>query len=107
VFKLDTNHIQSVLYSFTGGTDGGRPQSAVVFDSLGNLYGTTVLGGTSNRGTVYKLDLLGNEIVLHSFEGGTDGEYPYSGLMQDSRGHLYGVTSGGGAGHGVIFEITP
>jgi uncharacterized repeat protein (TIGR03803 family) len=97
----------SVLYSFKGGTDGANPFGGLLRDSGGNLYGTTIYGGTGGCndgfgdlgcGTVFKLDTSGNETVLHSFTGTPDGEYPYAGLVRDSSGNLYGTTESGGVG---------
>lgn len=116
VYELspDENGIwkQSVLYSFSGGgPDGGNPSYAdVIFDKAGNLYGTTANGGTNNLGVVFKLSPNGNgdwtETVLHSFAGGVDGQNPYSGLVLDPFGNLYGTTYGGGAyGVGTVFEM--
>jgi uncharacterized repeat protein (TIGR03803 family) len=56
-----------VLYSFTGGADGGLPQAGVIRDPAGNLYGTTAIGGTAGWGVVFKLDTAGNETVLYDF----------------------------------------
>jgi uncharacterized repeat protein (TIGR03803 family) len=87
----------AVLYSFTGLGDGGGPLAPLVRDSAGNLYGTTLVGGQSNVGVVFKVDTAGNETVLHSFIGGCDGAYPrWGGLIRDSAGNLYGTTTGGG-----------
>jgi uncharacterized repeat protein (TIGR03803 family) len=98
----------SVLHGFTGGADGANPYAGLIQDSRGNFYGTTQLGGTSNLGTVFKLDPMGTETVLHSFAGGTDGANPYSGLVQDSTGNLYGTTYYGGApNHGTVFKLDP
>jgi uncharacterized repeat protein (TIGR03803 family) len=98
----------SVLHSFTGGADGANPYAGLIQDSTGNFYGTTQLGGTSNLGAVFKLDPTGTEIVLHSFAGGADGANPYSGLVQDSTGNLYGTTYYGGApNHGTVFKLDP
>jgi len=95
-----------VLYSFTGGVDGGNPQSPLIRDSAGNLYGTTRVGGASNQGVVYKLDATGHEMVLYSFTGGADGAHPYAGLILDSAGNLYGTTyRGGPANAGVVYKV--
>jgi uncharacterized repeat protein (TIGR03803 family) len=100
------------LYTFAGGTgDGADPWSGLVIDSSGNLYGTTMSGGTSGYGTVFELSPNGSgytETILWNFAGGTsDGANPYSALVRDSSGNLYGTTANGGAnGHGIIFEIT-
>ena len=106
VFKLDTSGHQTVLYSFTGGADGGYPYAGVIRDSAGNLYGTTYLGGTANVGVVYKIDTIGQETVLYTFTGGADGSYPYAGVIRDSAGNLYGTTEGGGTVYsGVIYKL--
>jgi len=107
VFKVDRQGNESVLHSFAGSSDGASLESAILVDPAGNLYGTTVLGGTSNSGTAFKIDVNGNETVLHTFLGGTDGTYPYAGLVRDSSGNLYGATTEGGAGYGTIFRIVP
>jgi uncharacterized repeat protein (TIGR03803 family) len=104
VYKLDTASHETVLYSFTGGADGRNPYGGVIRDSAGNLYGTTVEGGTANSGVVYKLDTTGHETVLYSFTGGPDGGGP-SGVIRDSAGNLYGTASGGTAGQGVVYEL--
>ncbi len=86
----------TVLYNFTGGTDGGYPYAGLVRDAAGNLYGTTGSGGSSGFGVIFKLNKKGTETVLHSFTGGSDGEYPYGELVRDAKGNLYGTTAGGG-----------
>jgi uncharacterized repeat protein (TIGR03803 family) len=102
---------QTVIYTFTGGADGANPYYAdVIFDKAGNLYGTTVGGGPNNLGVVFELSPNGNggwnEAVLHSFAGGIDGQNPYSGLVLDPFGNLYGTTYGGGAyGVGTVFQL--
>jgi uncharacterized repeat protein (TIGR03803 family) len=108
VFKLDTAGQETVLYSFTGGPDGGSPGGAVIRDSAGNLYGTTDLGGTANAGVVFKLNPDGRETVLHSFTGLADGGNPVDGLIRDPAGNLYGTAQFGGKGlGGVVFKLTP
>jgi uncharacterized repeat protein (TIGR03803 family) len=114
VFKLDTTGTETVLYGFTGGADGENPYPGLIRDSAGNLYGTTLSGGASGLGVVFKLDTTGVEMVLYSFEGRADGESPFAGLIQDSAGNLYGTTYGGGAfsstcrgGCGVVFKLEP
>jgi len=96
-----------VLYNFSGGTsDGEEPYSGVVRDAKGNSYGTTALGGANGFGTVFKLSATGKETVLYSFRGGTDGAYPYAGLVRDKLGNLYGTTTGGGqADNGTVFKL--
>ena len=104
---------EKVLYSFGNGTDGAYPEAGLIFDAVGNLYGTTYGGGTYGTGTVFELTPTGGgswtEKVLHNFnDNGTDGFYPYAGLIFDAAGNLYGTTSQGGTyGDGTVFELTP
>ena len=106
VYKLDTAGHETVLYSFTGGVDGGSPQNSLTSDSAGNLYGTTYSGGAANMGVVYKLDTAGQETVLHSFRGGADGGTPEAGVIRDSAGNLYGTASiGGKGGVGTVYQL--
>ena len=112
VFKLDTTGTEAVLYSFTGGADGGNPYAGLIRDSAGNFYGSTGNGGTFGHGVVFKLDTTGTETVLHGFTGGTDGSSPIAGLTRDSAGNLYGTTAAGGSGCqgdgcGVVFRLEP
>lgn len=112
VFKLGRAGKETVLHSFIGGvsgqTDGATPQGGLVRDSAGNLYGTTVAGGTQNEGTVFKVDAAGNETVLYTFNGTADGGYPMGNLLRDSAGNLYGTASlGGTLGFGTLFKVDP
>jgi uncharacterized repeat protein (TIGR03803 family) len=103
---------QTGLYDFSGGTDGG-PSAGLIMDAQGNLYGTTSGGGTYDAGTVFKLDMSGNETILHSFSGTNgDGSYPLAALVLDGRGNLYGTTIAGGdtscdapSGCGMVFKL--
>jgi len=111
VFKLDRTGTLKVLYSFAGGDDGGYPQSSLVLDSAGNLYGTTPYEGSGSCaggigcGVVFRVDVTGAETVLHTFTG-TDGIYPFAGLIRDSEGNLYGTTQYGGAsGGGTVYKL--
>jgi len=107
---------ETVLYSFTGGSDGAYPQFVdLAFDSAGNIYGTTGKGGQycdvyGSCGTVFKLTKSGQqwiETTLYAFSGGSDGAVPYGGVALDSHGNLYGTTGFGGAnGFGTVFEVT-
>ena len=98
----------TVLYSFTGGADGGFPSSGLIRDAAGNLYGVTAAGGIFNRGVIYKVSPDGRETTLYSFTGGKDGGTPSADLIQDSSGNLYGTAEQGGAfGAGVVFKLTP
>jgi uncharacterized repeat protein (TIGR03803 family) len=107
VFELTTSGQETVLHSFTGGTDGAEPEGRLVMDKAGNLYGTTYSGGASNAGTVFKVTRKGKEKVLHSFAGGAaDGANPVAGLTVDSAGNLYGTTTAGGSsGNGTVFKV--
>jgi len=103
----------TTLYNFTGGSHGVGPFAGVVLDSAGNLYGTTVLGGDLNCfapdgcGVVYKVNADGTETVLHSFWG-PDGQWPYTPVIRDSEGNIYGTAYNGGSGYwGAVFKIDP
>ncbi len=96
IFKIGNTGEFSVLYTFTGGADGNGPSAGLVEDSEGNLYGTTVAGGANGVGAVFKLSSTGEESVLYSFKGGSDGENPVAPLILDERGNLYGTTQFGG-----------
>jgi len=100
-----------VLYSFTGGADGGDPVASLTVDTAGNLYGTAAEGGdlscgiSGGCGVVFKLDPSGVETVLHTFTG-PDGAVPIAGLLRDAAGNLYGNTGEGGAyGYGAVFKL--
>lgn len=106
---------EKVLYSFTGGSDGGWAYGGVVFDGAGNIYGGTRSGGSNNCGVVYELSpgKHGNwtEKVLYSFPGNQDCEGgPACALTFDSKGNLYGGTvgdspCGGYYYYGIVFEL--
>jgi uncharacterized repeat protein (TIGR03803 family) len=106
---------ETVLYAFTGGTDGGVPAGGVIFDSVGNLYGTTQLGGLasceggSGCGTVFELTPANGNWsfnVLHTFSG-PDGVSPYASMIFDTAGNLYGTTQTGSDNYGVVFKLSP
>jgi uncharacterized repeat protein (TIGR03803 family) len=110
VFLLTPGGTETVLYAFAGGSsDGANPDAGVARDSDGNLYVTTLKGGPSNAGAVYKLTPTRIETLLHAFVGGSsDGATPYATLVEGSDGNLYGTTSAGGSsGDGMVFEVTP
>jgi hypothetical protein len=123
-----------VLHSFVGGADGSTPVASLVSDAAGNLYGTTMNGG-SNKSCIYgaqigcgvvfelsppaKIGGAWKETVLYRFTGGKDGAEPRAGLVFDQAGNLYGTTSEGGnlnipgctdgrvnVGCGVVFELS-
>ena len=101
----------SDIHAFAGSpADGAHPESSLVFDAAGNLYGTTLYGGTWRVGTVFKLAPAGNgqwtESIIYNF--GTNASLPTSGVVFDSAGNLYGEASlGVGAGEGVVYELSP
>lgn len=99
-------HKLRVLYSFTGKKDGSNPHGPLLQDKQGNLYGTTIQGGSSGYGTVFRLSPDGTQTTLYSFSGGEDGHYAYGGLAQDKSGNLFGVTIFGGAyAEGNVFRL--
>jgi uncharacterized repeat protein (TIGR03803 family) len=127
VFELSPlnggSYKETLLYKFgsSGSKDGAYPAGGLVFDAVGNLYGTTEHGGASNAGTVFELSPGSNgwtETVLHSFGGSNDGTYPTSRLAIDAAGNLYGTTIRGGlytrcaysgsySSCGTAFELSP
>jgi uncharacterized repeat protein (TIGR03803 family) len=117
----------SVLHSFLG-SDGAFPSAALISDADGNLYGTTVRGGSTNCiffgdcGTIFELSPTTSEEwqlkTLHAFSGGQEGALPLGPVVFDAAGNLFGTTGYGGrkagtcsqegqAGCGVVFEMTP
>jgi uncharacterized repeat protein (TIGR03803 family) len=116
VFELTRNRgggwTEKVLYSFGKDADASNPETGLIMDAAGNLYGTTFQGGIHNYGTVFKLSPAGGgwtEKILHNFNfNGTDGAWLYSGLVFDRLGNLYGTTLEGGIhGYGTVFELSP
>ncbi len=109
VFRISTNGVLTNLYSFTGPTAGGHPQS-LVQGSDGNFYGTTEAGGMKDAGTVFRISTNGVLTNLYSFTGSNEGAAPYGGLVQGSDGNFYGTTAGnwgvGGTSYGTVFKIT-
>jgi uncharacterized repeat protein (TIGR03803 family) len=104
-----------VLHSFSAfAGDGDSPWAGVILDAAGNVYGTTMYGGSDPGygGTVFKLTPGAKnkwtETVLYSFSGGSDGGVPTGSIVFDSAGNIYGTTMSGGAyGQGVVYEVTP
>jgi uncharacterized repeat protein (TIGR03803 family) len=117
VFELsptvDGGWAERVLHHFNyDGKDGINPVASLMLDSSGNLYGTTLGGGTSDGGTVFELirtaDGNFTEKILHSFTfNGADGVNPYGALVLDNSGDVFSTTSGGGLyGWGTVFELS-
>ena len=105
VFRVTPDGAETVLYSFTGGTDGADPACGLVLDGAGNFYGTAPLSEADGDGTVFELQADGTLAVLHAFAG-RDGANPAAGLIADTKGNLYGTTPEGGAhGYGVVFTL--
>lgn len=107
--------MEHVLYAFTGNDDGGPGPSALIFDSAGNMFGSSV-GGKYGAGNVFEFTPSGQgwtETVLYSFYGApSDGQYPQGIVADAGFNHLFGVTFKGGnndcddAGCGTVFELT-
>jgi uncharacterized repeat protein (TIGR03803 family) len=95
-----------VIYSFSGGVDGGNPVNGLTMGEAGALFGTTTAGGTSGNGVVFRMNGNGTETVLHSFAGGSaDGATPNGGLLKTGA-TIYGTTTAGGAsGQGTVFKL--
>ena len=111
VFKLSPNGTETVLHSFTGGSDGSDPRAGLIMKG-GNLYGTTEYGGANGDGTVFEVTRDGTETVLHVFgDNGLYGAEPEGGLIEDSAGNFYGTTAAGGANGanngGTAFRLAP
>jgi uncharacterized repeat protein (TIGR03803 family) len=110
--------VESILYEFTGLTDGGYPSAGLVFDTQGNLYGTGGFGGANGTGVVFEMSPQTNGWsykVLYSFgayPSSGDGFAPNSPLVFDKAGNMYGITNEGGLtgcfqGCGTVFELSP
>lgn len=114
---------ETVLHTFSGGSDGGRPYGSLIFDSAGNLYGSAGIGGNSSHcqrglgcGVIFELSPSSEgawqETVLYAFNGGAEGVTPAGTLIFDPAGNLYGTTIEGGdlvhcqRGCGVVFELS-
>jgi uncharacterized repeat protein (TIGR03803 family) len=108
VFKLAVDGTFSVVYAFTGGTDGGAPYGSLVQGADGRLYGTTYAGGVSGYGTVFSLGTDGTIATLYAFTGGSDGANPYDAVAIGADASLYGTASqGGDNGQGTVFKLAP
>lgn len=108
VFKIDTAGDETVLHDFGVKNEGGGlyPRSNLVFDSQGNLYGTTAyeVGGSpiDPGGTIFRIDETGNYALLYTF---SSVGYPLAGVVLDAQGNLYGTTYGAGGGHGTVYKL--
>jgi uncharacterized repeat protein (TIGR03803 family) len=120
IFKITSGGTFTVLHNFLGGASGNRPQDGLIQGADGNLYGTTLEGGTVisgsctwGCGTVFKITTSGTFTKLHNFDA-ADGSYPTSPLFLATDGNFYGTASAGGAstacstlGCGTVFAMTP
>jgi len=111
VYSVTTYGKETVVHSFAGGSGGTNPYGALV-NVGGTLYGTTTYGGTGCKsnlegcGTVFSMTADGEEKTIYAFQGGSDGQYPYAGLVEQN-GMLYGTTEEGGAtGNGTVVQLT-
>jgi len=104
---------ETILHSFANQPEGVEPWTgALVFDKQGNIYGTTLGGGTYASGMVYKLSPDGTLTVLYSFDQTPDGSSPFAGVVLDTAGNLYTTAAFGGNlqgeyGAGTVIKITP
>jgi uncharacterized repeat protein (TIGR03803 family) len=106
VFAMSPSGFVTVLHSFAAGSDGDLPSAALIQATDGSLYGTTVGGGSSNLGTVFRITTGGMFAVVYSFTGGAnDGALPSGGVIQATDGNFYGANGGGVAG--TIYRMTP
>lgn len=108
MFRITPSGAYSLLHSFGAAGDGDRPIGPLIQASDGNFYGVSVLGGTNDKGTVFRGTTDGAVTVLHSFGSvAGDGEHPLGPLVYASDGNLYGVTYAGGANNqGTVFRVT-
>jgi uncharacterized repeat protein (TIGR03803 family) len=110
VFKIDSAGNETIVHSFAAGKDGARPNAGLVFDTAGNLYGTTQYGGQAcdgqGCGTVFRISAGGVETVLYRFADVPDGASPLGGVALDSGGNIYGTTWVGGMySYGTVFGL--
>ncbi|MGO8672242.1 MAG: choice-of-anchor tandem repeat GloVer-containing protein [Capsulimonadaceae bacterium] len=107
-FSITTSGVYALLHSFGGTPDGALPGAALVQGLDGDFYGTTVMGGSTNVGTAFKMDASGNVAILHNFDDGTvplDGQYPATSLIQATDGSFYGITLQGGSNFGTAYRM--
>ena len=107
VFRVDTTGKETILYNFTGGSDGCYPAQGLIRDRSGIFYGTTFGCGSSDAGTIFKIDPAGKFTLLHSFAG-SDGAGPWGGhMILDHWGNLYGITQYGGTDKcGTLYRLS-
>jgi uncharacterized repeat protein (TIGR03803 family) len=105
VFRMTEAGAVTIVHSFDGGPQGGSPHTGLIQPRDGNFYGAAKTGG-AGYGTLYKVSPnTGIVTVLHAFTGGSDGATPSATLLEASAGKLYGTTTNGGVGNGVVFRL--
>lgn len=102
IFRMTPAGGFTEIYSFGGQPDGSRPNAGLTLGLDGNFYGSTVLGGVNNLGTIYRVTPAGVVTVMYSFTGGTDGAYPYGTPILGNDGNFYGLTQ-----YATAYKITP
>src|SRR5262249_10193767 len=110
IIRITPSGVVSRLYTFVGPgpNDGGAARYGLIAGSDGGFYGTTLGGGTSDQGTIFKITTNGGFTRLYSFTGGSDGRNPIGRLVQGSDGNFYGATVGGGSTNdfGTVFRFS-
>jgi uncharacterized repeat protein (TIGR03803 family) len=114
IFRITPSGTLTTLYNFcsqTNCTDGGMPWAGLILGSDGNMYGTTIYGGPTGGGEVYKINSTGQPTTVYSFCAQTDcsdGENPEAALLLGADGNFYGTTYDAGSHHyGTVFKLTP
>jgi uncharacterized repeat protein (TIGR03803 family) len=111
VFKVDTSGHETILHAFGSvPNDGAYPESPLAFDSQGNIYGTTIQGGTVGLpgGILFQISAEGSYSVVYDFGGKADGSAPAGPLLPGLDGSFFGTTSSGGVeGPGTVYQLTP
>jgi uncharacterized repeat protein (TIGR03803 family) len=112
VFRVTLDGTVTVMQAFSGNPEGWFPNAPLIQATDGNLYGTTMVGGSSGAGSIFRMTLGGSLSVLYSFKGDLDGAEPIAGLVQGADGNFYGTTNRGGSvtpsgGGGTAFRMTP
>jgi uncharacterized repeat protein (TIGR03803 family) len=106
-FKVSTAGVYTLLHSFANtASDGGYPSGGLTLGSNGNFYGTTQQGGTANQGVVFQMTSAGAITILHNFNAGLDGAFPWGPPILASDGNLYGTASGGAGAFGLLYKVT-
>ncbi len=106
-FKVTTSGTYTLLHSFANtATDGGYPSGGLTLGSNGNFYGTTQQGGSQSQGVVFQMTSSGTITILHNFNAGVDGAFPWGPPILASDGNLYGTASGGAGAFGLVYKVT-